>query len=375
MPIKAPKNDLANALNWVSRALPSRPLIPVLGGIKMSLADNVLTVSALDNEQSAAAKINIEGENFEAVVAGRLFVEVVKSLGKDIISLEKDKEGRHLLVESGRSKFTIPLLSTLDYPDLPTIPETFGSISGVAFSEAVKQVSTAAGIDTSLPVLTAVFVKVDPTQQTLTLASTDRFRLATKTLSYIPKDSNDSEEKTFLIPAKTLDTYMKIFSELEEVKLHSGGMNNSIFGVSGGAKVATTNLLDGKFPAYESLLPSAFKASPEVDIAEMVSALKRVALVAEKAQSVKLTFDKNELQLSVGDISKSAQAGSEYLPTNYDEEASFTISFNPNYLADGLNAVGGTSAKFNLVEETKPVLLTSPDEDAYKYLIMPTRTN
>jgi len=363
---------LTNTLSWVARALPTRSATPILSGIHITVKEGVLRASAFDYEQSASGTLPVTGDNLDVIVNGRLFADVVRSLGGQDVKLELSEDENRLVVESGRSVFGLPLMPLSEYPDLPDVPPELGTVAGSSFCEAIKEVAIATGNDTSVPVLTSVLMIADPEKGTLTMAATDRYRLGFTTITYTPAEGV-SEKKTFLIPAKALESYAKSFTDLETVTMHHGGDKNSLFGVTGDQNTATTRLFDGQFPNYEPLIPTSFFAIVDVPKDDLIAAVKRVILVTDRSQAVKFTFEEGAVVLSAGSILSSAQSATETVEIDYTSEE-LVISFNPAFLLDGLANINTDNVRFRLVAAQKPALLsTTNDDDKYKYLLMPTR--
>jgi DNA polymerase-3 subunit beta len=160
----------------------------------------------------------------------------------------------------------------------------------------------------------------------------------------------------------------------------TGSGGDGMIGFSGGGQVGerrtTTRLLDGEFPKYRSLLPTEFSGSATVDTVPLVEAVKRVALVAERATPVRLSFAAGEAVLEAG--SGEAAAAREALPVDFDGEA-LTIAFNPQFLLDGLGSLDSDTARLSFTTATKPAVLTGKTSnsasagDDYRYLLMPVR--
>ena len=154
------------------------------------------------------------------------------------------------------------------------MPSTAGTVEGPEFAAAVAQVAVAAGRDDTLPMLTGVRLEIDG--DTLTLAATDRYRLAVRELTWSPGDPS-AAPVAVLVPARTLADAAKSLahSEALTIALAGGASSGSstgegiigFSGTSGGrASRATTRLLDATFPAYRSLLPKEWASDAEVAV-------------------------------------------------------------------------------------------------------------
>jgi DNA polymerase III subunit beta len=368
---------LAEAVAWTARSLPARPPVPVLAGLLVEASGDQLTLSSFDYEVSARTTIDATVEEAgTALVSGRLLAEITRSLPDRPVTLST--EGTKVLLVCGSSRFSLPTLPVEDYPSLPDMPATTGTLHGAAFAAAVAQVAVAAGRDDTLPVLTGIRLEIDG--PTLTLAATDRYRLAVRELAWEPGQS--AGEAVALVPARTLADTAKALAAGSAVSLalSSGGIGEGLIGFEGdgatGARRTTSRLLDGEFPKYRALLPSESQTVASLDTAAFVESVRRVALVAERNAPVRLTFSAGEVQLDAG-TGDDAQA-SESLEATLEGE-SITIAFNPQYLLDGLGAIDTPIAVLSFTTATKPAVLTGrtgPDDDGsgdYRYLLMPVR--
>ncbi|MGC5412181.1 DNA polymerase III subunit beta, partial [Streptomyces sp. DT225] len=93
-------------------------------------------------------------------------------------------EGSRFTVTGGGAGFGLSVLPLDDYPALPPLPEILGEVDGPEFAAAVADVSVAAGRDDTLPTLTGIRLALDG--ERMTLAATDRYRFAVRTLDWLP---------------------------------------------------------------------------------------------------------------------------------------------------------------------------------------------
>lgn len=373
MKLRVERDVLAESVAWAARTLPSRPSLPVLAGLVLTASADGLTLSSFDYEVSGrveiAADVTDEGTT---LVSGRLLADIARSLPAAPVTIES--EGTRISITCGRSSFTLPTLPVEDYPQLPVMPTTSGTIPGSAFAAAVAQVAIAAGRDDTLPTLTGIRMEIEGSS--IVLAATDRYRLAVREFTWDPQSPAISAHA--LVPARTLADTAKSLADVDDVviALSSGGAGEGLIGFEGDGRRTTTRLLDGEFPKYRSLLPTESSAVATVETAQLIDAVKRVALVAERNTPVRLAFEGSELTLRAG-AGDDAQAV-EVLESALDGDT-IDIAFNPAYLLDGLAAVGAAVTRFAFTQSTRPAVLTGQDPetqaslDEYKYLLMPVR--
>ncbi|HEU5034677.1 MAG TPA: DNA polymerase III subunit beta [Mycobacteriales bacterium] len=372
MKIRVERDVLADAVAWAARILPQKSQLPVLSGLRLDAeATGALRLSGFDYEVSAEAELDVMvNEAGSVLVPGRLLADITRSLPDQPVDLVTD--GTRVQLSCGSARFTLPTLPLEEYPSLPAMPEVSGTMGSDAFAVAVASVAVAAGRDDTLPVLTGVRVEIDG--EDVTLAATDRYRLAVRTLRWKPVDPG--LQANALVPARTLAEAAKSLTSGAEVTLalSVGGSGEGMLGLSGGSRRTTTRLLDGEFPKYRSLLPDSASATARIETAALVDAVRRVSLVATRTSPVRLAFSADGLVLEAGGVDEAEAA--EALPAGFEGEA-LTIAFNPTYLLDGLGAIDSDEAVLSFTGSTKPAVLTGKSgadgTGDYRYLLMPVR--
>jgi DNA polymerase III subunit beta len=377
MKFRVERDSLADAVTWAARSLSARPTIPVLAGLLLSVTDDQLSVSGFDLEASTEVDLEVAAAApGQALVSGRLLADITRALPPHPVDVTVD--GSRLTISCGSARFTLPTMPVEDYPRLPSMPTTAGTVDSSEFATAVGQVAIAAGRDDTLPMLTGVRLEIEGDR--ITLAATDRYRLAVRGLAWNPGDPS-AEPAQVLVPARTLADAAKSLASSEALTIalsSTGGTGEGIIGFSGAAhgrsSRATTRLLDATFPAYRSLLPTEWASTAEVVVAPLVEAVKRVALVADRNAPVRLEFADGSVALSAGGDDEGR--AEEQLEVGYEGDP-ITTAFNPQFLLDGLGALTSGSARLLFTSSNKPVVLrpdaSSSDGADYTYLIMPVR--
>ena len=394
MKFRVERDVLADAVAWTARALPIRPSAPVLAGLLIeagSLSDEGgdgggsdqgegLRLSTFDYETSARATLNADiSEEGRALVSGRLLADICRSLPNKPVDFAID--GPKVTLTCGSARFSLQTMPVEDYPTLPQMPETRGTVGSAVFAHAVAQAVTAAGRDDMLPVLTGVRVELDG--DSISMLATDRFRLSQRELTWSP--SAPDIDSAALVPAKVLADTAKALVGGTEISIAlsgagSGGAGEGIIGfegsAGGGVRRTTTRLLDGDFPKVRSLFPSEHLTVARVDKAALVDSVKRVALVAERNTAVQLAFSEGVLTLDAGSGEEAMASESLEAATTGED---ITTGFNPAYLLDGLTAIESPFVELAFTQASKPVVLSGVDslegdaDSAFRYLLMPRR--
>lgn len=375
MQILIDRDVFAEAVAWTARALPARPTIPVLAGMRLAADDSGLSLSSFDYDVSAQATIPVTTQDpGSALVSGRLLAEISRSLPAKPVQITSD--GGRAVLTCGTATFNLLTMPEDEYPALPEMPPAAGTIGSDAFATAVSQTAVAAGRDDTLPSLTGVRVEIDG--DTLTLISTDRYRLAVRELRWSP--SRDQLQAAVLVPAKALTDTARSLTNVAEVAIalalpgEEGAGGDGMIGFEAAGRRTTTRLIGGEFPRYQALLPKSISATAELTTSVLAEAVRRVALVAERNTAVRLTFATGQLTLEAG-TGDEARAD-EVIEASF-EGTDLTVAFNPQYLLDGLTAIDSDTVRINFTEPGKPAVLTGkPGPDGgheYRYLLMPIR--
>jgi DNA polymerase-3 subunit beta len=375
MKFRIERDALADAVAWTARALPPRPAVPVLAGLLLETDGSTLSVSGFDYEVSTQVTVDVHAATAgRTLVSGRLLADISKALPPHPVELAV--EGPRVTISCGSARFTLPTMPVEDYPTLPAMPTTAGTVDSEEFAAAVAQVAVAAGRDDTLPMLTGVRLEI--TGDRITLAATDRYRVGARELAWKPEQ--DGISQVALIPARTLDQTAKTLTGGPQVTLalSAGGSGEGIIGFSGGAskggtgsRRTTTRLLDGQFPPYQKLWPTEFAAEAQVPVAQLIEAVKRVALVAERGTPVRLEFEEGGVTLSAGGDDEGR--AEENLEAHYTGEP-LSVAFNPGYLLDGLGALDAETAALGFTGAIKPAVISGKESASdYRYLIMPVR--
>lgn len=380
MKIRLDRDVMAEAVAWAARSLPTRPSVPILAGLLIKASDAGVTMSSFDYETSAQidvpATVIDEGE---ALVSGKLLADIARSLPNKPVELSSDESRAELVC--GSARFTLQTLPVNEYPNLPEMPAATGNVVSGDFAKAVAQVVVAAGRDELLPVFTGVRLEIEGDK--LSLLATDRYRMALKELSWNP--GNSQAAGAALVPAKVLNETSKSMTTGETVtmSLSSGSLGDGLIGFegdgSGGTRQITTRLLDGEFPKVRHLMNITPNVSVRANTSEIIAAVKRVALVAERNTPLRMIIGDGQIALeaATGDTARASEAIEATVENHAGGELAITAAgFNPVYLSDALSAVDAPFVHFSFTAPGKPCLVTGLDSidgdqhDDYRHVIM-----
>jgi DNA polymerase III subunit beta len=377
MKFQVNRDVFSEAVSFAVKLLPQRTTLPILSGVLVEASAEGLTLSSFDYEVSARATIaaDVEEEG-KVLVSGRLLADIASRLPNAPVHIAT--EGSKIVVKCGSANFTLLSMPVEEYPTLPEVSGETGILPAEAFANAVSQVAVAASRDDVTPVITGVQLEVS--ENSLSLVATDRYRVAIREIDWESKDAKNAETVTALVPARTLIEVGKTFG-------HSGTISVSInstderelIAFSADNKTVTSLLIKGNFPPVRRLFPDSPDNYAVANTAELMEAVRRVALVLEREAALRFTFSLDGVTLeAIG--SEQAQA-SETIDGHLNGSDT-VVSLKPQFLLDGLGAVHSEFVRISFTKTDNPnkpgpVLITSQSSkdqagvDNYRYLLQP----
>jgi len=373
MKVEVNSQALADAVAWTTRVIDARPASPILAGVRLEAIDGTLQLSAFN--YAISARHHIEAGVDEAgsvLVLGKLLADITKSLPAAKTYLSTD--GSTMTITSGKSTFTMQLMPDAEYPDLPVIPSKLGQVDAQTFTQAVTQASVAVSREENRPVLTGIRVQFQGDK--VIMSSTDRFRLSRSSFTWTPETPDTNA--TALVRGALLRDVARSLDEHQNIVVDFDTENPSLLGFENAGRVSTSQLIDGEFPAVDRLYADEYPIHAVINKQDLISAIKRVSLVAERNAPIRMAFTSQELTLTAGSVDE-AQA-KEILDIDMDGE-DITVAFNPAYLIEGLSAISEPFVRMKMTTAVKPVEFNGQQESNseesmdYRYLLVPMRFN
>ncbi|MCC6822425.1 MAG: DNA polymerase III subunit beta, partial [Verrucomicrobia subdivision 3 bacterium] len=202
----------------------------------------------------------------------------------------------------------------------------------------------------------------------MTIVATDGRRLA---LTDEEVDISEKSQGEFIIPAKAVNELNRLLQDKGEVTINYAE-NQAEFSLKddkGFLIVIITKLIEGNYPNYRQVIPGEAKERISLPREEFLHALKRAEIMtSEKANSVKLTFGKNNLAITAN--SPEVGEARESMAVNYKGKE-MAIAFNPKYMIDPLNALSNDEVFIELIDELSPGVLKI--NGPFLYVVMPMR--
>ncbi|MFA5158434.1 MAG: DNA polymerase III subunit beta [Patescibacteria group bacterium] len=365
MKISCTQEKLNKGLSIVSRIVGSRTTLPVLSNIYLEGKSGQLKLSATDLEigvmTSIGAKVDEEGA---LTVPARLLSEFIANNSDENLDLESKATTLHL--KSQRYEANIKGIDPAEYPVLPEISnDNLVELPAADFIRAISEVIVAAATDDTRPVLAGIYFKFEA--NTLLLVATDSYRLAEKKIE-VP---GLAVEKEFIVPQRTMQEVLRIASSVEsDSKIAISATDNQV-SFSLLDTLVISRLIEGAFPNYKQIIPTAFKSQAELDLKEFSSAVKMASLFARQGgNNIKVKFAGSELVItSVADqVGDNVSKVSATISADSEE-----IAFNAKYISDILSVLPEKKLFFEVNDKFSAGVIRPEKTKDFVYIIMPLR--
>ncbi len=339
------QEQLSKGLGLVSKAVASRPQLPVLANVLIEARSDGLVLSATDLELGIVTRIPAKVVEIGIVsVPSRMFLDFVGSLKPGKVECELVKET--LVVKAGGYRGRVQTISAEEFPSLPSVSEKLmGSIEGDKFQGGVGSILYSAAKDALRPVLTGVLLDYSGSGK-LKMVATDGFRLAIKSVEI----SGSGWEKPVLVPSRAIGEVAKLSDEGELGVIIYPETSQIVFQI--GESLVVSQLLSGNYPEYQRIVPKEYGGVVEVAREDLLSALKTVHIFArENSNVVKWVVSEMGIELS-GETPEKGGAKAEVVGSL--EGDGVEIAFNAKFVLDFLLTVV-TKNSGEKAQENRPV--------------------
>ncbi len=360
MKITATRGDLAKAIAVVSRVVSSRAALPVLSNLLLVATEDGLKITAtdLDIGIEVACPAMVQEPGSITLPAKKLH-EIVAKLPEAPIGIAI--EDYQALITCKRSKFTVPTLPADEYPKLLASDQDAATVvlPAAELARGIRQTLFATSKDDK-SILTGLLLRVHDAK--LEIVGTDGYRLA-----WWRAEGKGEGSLEAIIPSRAMGELSRLLDGADVTVARAG--NQIAFRI--GERLLTSRVIDGTFPAFERIVPTAFKFGARMDRNDLLGAVERAGIMASEAEGYAISFglDKGELGIS-GSAAALGQA-QDTLAIEYDGEP-MEIRFNSRYVEEALRAVDSEAITLRLNGAVQAALIEGADT-LYTSLLMPIR--
>lgn len=364
MKIAVTKEALLEGLQRIQNVVSTRPTIPVLTNALLEADSEGLHLTTTDLEVGIRCRVEARVERAgSTTLPARKFVSIIRELPSAEIIIDVDSKNA-ASIRCGASYFKVYGLPKEDFPPFPSFEEENSlTLKQAELRDGLRKTSYAISSDEARFVLNGILFSL--TENKLTLVATDGRRLALfDTELEFPK----SHERDFILPTKAVTELQRLLSDDGEVVISSSA-NLVSFNLNGAQLVS--KLVDGNYPNYRQVIPGEAKERVAMEREALLNCVRRVSLLStEKTSSVRLTFTKNNLDISANtpDVGEAKES----MSLNY-KGPDMSIAFNPEFLMDPLRNLPNDEVYLELIDEMSPGVIKI--QTPFLYVIMPMRVS
>ncbi len=364
--LKSTQEKVLGALQSVAGIVERRHTLPILANVLIrKVVDKIqFTTSDLEIQIRTHTELGGDSGDFTTTVGARKLIDILRTMPADqLVSIESSAS--KLILKGGKSKFT---LQTLPAEDFPLVQES--SSLGPAFSvpqkvlrELLNQVAFAMAVHDIRYYLNGVLFVAEGAQ--LSIVATDGHRLAFATAAL----DVDVPKQEVILPRKTVIEMQRLLSDKEGAIEFQFSSNQAKFRFDGMEFV--TKLVEGKFPDYNRVIPKNHKNTVVVGRAPLLASLQRTAiLTSDKFKGVRLNIEPGTLRVASNNAEQ--EEAVDELDIDYAGDE-IEIGFNVTYLIDALSNMTQEMVKLEFSDGNSSALITIPNNNTFKYVVMPMR--
>ena len=367
MKLTIAKDQLLKGLQAVQNVVSTRTTLPVLSNILLKATDGKLEVIATDLDVTVTCTVEASVKKAgSTTLPAKKLVGIAREIDALEIDLEVD-EKNICRIEGGVSHYRIHGLAAEDFPPLPSFSEKKKVVAPQAkIKSMLHRTSFAASTDETRYVLNGLFFAFK--DHKITLVATDGRRLA---LVEDEADFASDSNAEFIVPSKTISELNRLLQAEGDVEIKVTDTQVAFVMDRGNGlqTVIISKLVEGSYPNYRQVIPSESEERIPLPREDFLAALRRAEIMtSDKANSVKLSFTKNNLTITANtpDIGEARES----LAINY-KGRDLAIAFNPVFLMDPLKVLDTDEVFFELKDDLSPgvVKINGP----FLYVIMPMR--
>jgi len=364
------KSSFAESLAIVGRAVASGPHLPVLANVLIESDAGQLRLAATDLTLGVSVWMDarLDGQ-LALTLPAKTLTDIVNSLADSEVQFTVNGKPE-AAIKSGTFKGVVRGIEASEFPTIPEHDVSNGiALDASLLKEMIQATAFAASIDQARPVLEGVQLSLDGNP--LSLAATDGFRLAVKKAT-LPVTAGRQQ---VIIPASSLKETVRILTATKPGQVHLMiPKKGSQVVLRAGNVQLISQLIDGRFPDYQMIVPKGHKTRTVLATTDLLKACKQAAIIAREGGNViQLRLTPGEEQS--GKVTVLAESGdtgeSEVeLPATITGPE-MTIAFNVKFLQDGLEAIRTKNVVIETNTHNTPAVIRPAGEEEYLYILMP----
>lgn len=361
------RDALLKPLQAVTGIVEKRHTLPILSNILLERKQDQLHLVATDLEIQVSTRCQAgKGgtDDHQLTVSARKLQDILRSLPEST-DISLDAQNNRLQVKAGKSRFNLQTLPAADFPLLgdPGAPLAKVALPQKVLRDLLLLVQFSMAQQDIRYYLNGMLLVLEG--NLMRVVATDGHRLSYASGAIAKQD----EKREVILPRKAVLELTRLMMDSEgpvDIELYSNQVRFRF-----GAIELTTKIIDGKFPDYTRVIPTNYQKHIALNRMHLLQALQRAAILSnEKFRGVRWMLTEGTLRVSC--TNNEQEEAQEELEVDFSGDA-LDVGFNITYLLDVLNNVAGEQIDCAFGDANSSMLITLPDRDDYRYVVMPMR--
>ena len=367
--------ELLSHITSISKVISSKSTLPILDNFLFKIEDNKITITASDLESTLITWIDLDNTDGTGSIAiqAKILIDTLKEFPEQPLTFQINDDTFAIDIFSENGKFSIVGQNGEDYPELPELRKDTAismSLNHDVLLSGITKTLFATADDELRPVMNGILVELSP--EDLTFVASDAHKL----VRYKRLDAKADTESSFILPKKPA-ALLKNLLPKEDFDISLDFDDKNAFITLSNYKIIC-RLVEGKYPSYNSVIPSSNPNKMVIDRLELYNTLRRVSVFSNQASNlVRLKLSGNQLVVSAQDVDFSISA-IERLNCQYEGDE-MEIGFKSSFLIEILSNISSADVQFELSDPTRAGLMLPVekefDEEDVLMLLMPMMIN
>lgn len=371
--LKATRDTVLRPLTVVSGIIERRNTMPILANVLIRQQNGKVAFIGSDSEVQITTHASLSADMVQAesetqlatTVAARKLLDILRALPESRdVALDLDEQ--RLIVSSGKSRFALQTLAATEFPETELPPQWDASFTlpQKDLKQMFGMVHFAMAHQDIRYYLNALLLVLEP--GLARAVATDGHRLAHAGIAVEGID----QRVEAIIPRKTINELHRLFSDTDDpvqIDVTEGRIRFTF-----GTIELVSKLVEGKFPDFMRVIPTTYTRHFTIDRELLQGCLQRAAILTpDKLKGVRLQIADGRLKVTASNTEQ--EEAREELDIEYAHEP-LDVGFNVTYLLDVLANIKEDTVRWSVEPDVNAsALITLPNDDQFKYVVMPMR--
>lgn len=366
MKLSLKTSDLANCLDTVEKALPTRTTMPAINNILCHINHDHLSFSTTNLQMFIKTRVQYNGSDSKMILLPPKIIEIIRSFPTDTVELTFNWDNYRIDISGGAAHFHLYGADAGDYPatfdDLP-VDNNVLTVDKASLKKLLKEIIFTASSEESRPAFNGIYFEFG--SDSISITASDTYRLA---VNKIINSAWSLVERNCLVPARAMKELLRILDD-SSGSIEISYLNNMIIFNFNNINFAS-RLLEEKYPDVSGVIPGEYKTRIQLNGKVFENTILRASLLTEgKNQAINIEVSDNKLETRV-----SSQVGSmEEIISVQQAGENVALLINSRFIIEFLKILNREKIIIDFHGEGGPVIFRIPDEDLYLYLVLPIK--